>query len=451
MTGMLGVSAKIASGRVTSPLRSPRASKKGTSSGLASLASSVFLARDLAALVRVAAITRGPRKIGDFLGCSYLPRVRLAGRAFRLDLLGQLANQHERALGSGHAAFDHDEVAIGVHANDLVGARGGALVAHLSRHPHALEHPRRVGRTDGARLADVHRAVALGAPAELVALDESLEALAHAGARDIDELPGREQVGLELLTGLDAGVVADLDDVPLRIDAGLLELPGSGVGELALLDGPEGDPDGAVAVLLLRAQAEHLARARLEHGDGAGSAVGVEQLGHAQLLGQQTLHLALDLDAHAGRQGQTHQGVDDPRVGVEDVDDSLVCAHLELLAGILVDEGRADDRQLGDLGRERDRAGSARVRAAGGVNDLVRRLVQHTMVVCLEPDPNLLRHYLKSPTFSGPKSLPLGVPTAKPWEARFGPKCARQHVASFIQATSPWQNATYVSVATAIG
>ena len=31
---------------------------------------------------------------------------------------------------------------------------------------------------------------------------------------------------------------------------------------------------------------------------------------------------------------------------------------------------------FGDLGRKRDRAGSARVRTAGGVHDLVRRLIQ---------------------------------------------------------------------------
>src|SRR2546425_1226313 len=67
-------------------------------------------------------------------------------------------------------------------------------------------------------------------------------------------------------------------------------------------------------------------------------------------------------------------------------------AHLELLTRVLVDEGGANDGQLGDLCRKRDRAGSARVRAAGGVDDLVRRLVQDSMVVSLEPDPNFLRH-----------------------------------------------------------
>src|SRR5467141_142696 len=100
---------------------------------------------------------------------------------------------------------------------------------------------------------------------------------------------------------------------------------------------------------------------------------------------------ALDLDAHAGREAETLKGVDDARVEVEDVDDALVRAHLELLARVLVDERAADHGQLGDVGGKRDRAGSARVRTAGGVDDLVRRLVQDPVVVGLEPDPNLLR------------------------------------------------------------
>src|SRR5579859_8166765 len=128
-----------------------------------------------------------------------------------------------------------------------------------------------------------------------------------------------------------------------------------------------------------------------------------------------TLRSALDLDAHARREAEAHERVDDARVGVEDVDDAFVGAHLELLTGVLVDERAANDRELGDLGRERDRAGSARVRTAGGVDDLVRRLVQHTMVVCLEPDPNLLRHCLSCALFPLPDGyLMTSVTTPEP-------------------------------------
>src|SRR6266849_2618297 len=101
---------------------------------------------------------------------------------------------------------------------------------------------------------------------------------------------------------------------------------------------------------------------------------------------------ALDLNADAGRKTETLECVDDAWVEVEDVDHALVRAHLELLARVFVDERAADHGQLGDLGWKRDGAGSARVGTAGGIDDLVRRLIQHTVVVCLEPDPNLLRH-----------------------------------------------------------
>src|SRR5260370_40643156 len=112
----------------------------------------------------------------------------------------------------------------------------------------------------------------------------------------------------------------------------------------------------------------------------------------ARFLASNPFMSALDLDADAGRKTETLECVDDARVEVEDVDHALVRAHLELLARVFVDERAADHGQLGDLGWEWDGAGSARVGTAGGVDDLVRRLIQHTVVVCLEPDPNLLRH-----------------------------------------------------------
>ena len=42
--------------------------------------------------------------------------------------------------------------------------------------------------------------------------------------------------------------------------------------------------------------------------------------------------LELDLDVHARRQIETHQRVNRGRAGIEDVDEALVGAHLELLA-----------------------------------------------------------------------------------------------------------------------
>jgi len=50
--------------------------------------------------------------------------------------------------------------------------------------------------------------------------------------------------------------------------------------------------------------------------------------------------------------------------------------------------------------------------------------------------------YFWTPTFTGPKSLPLGVPTAKPWEAGFGPKRQWRRADWFIQADPTADEAT---------
>src|SRR6476620_1934769 len=79
----------------------------------------------------------------------------------------------------------------------------------------------------------------------------------------------------------------------------------------------------------------------------------------------------LDLDVDTGRQVESHQRVDRLRRGVDDVDEALVGAHLEVLAGVLVLVGRADD----------------------AVHVLPRRGVDHLVVIGLEPDADLLSRH----------------------------------------------------------
>src|SRR5712691_9119388 len=219
-----------------------------------------------------------------------LPRVRLARRTFQLDLLGRFLDEDQCAFRAGNATLDHDEISCGVDSYYLVAAGGGPLVAHLAGHAHTLEDARGVCRADGAGLADVHRAVALGTAAELVALDEALETLALAGARDVDELAGLEDLGRQVLALLEAVVVADLDDVAVGVDARLLELAEPRGVESTFSDGKEGDARGGVAVLLGRPQAEDLAGPGLEHRHRGHRPVEVEELGHAQLLGEESFH-----------------------------------------------------------------------------------------------------------------------------------------------------------------
>src|SRR5438067_9274999 len=195
-----------------------------------------------------------------------LPRVRLAGRALGLELLGRFLDENERALGAGHPALHHHEVSFAVDPDDLVGACGGSLVAHLAGHAHALEHSCRIGGADGAGLADVHAAVAFGAAAEFVPLDETLETLALAGARDVDELAGFEDLGGEVLAGFESIDVADLHDVAVRVEIGLLELAVDGGVALVLIHRFERDAHGGVAVLLFGPKPKYFAGAGFEHG-----------------------------------------------------------------------------------------------------------------------------------------------------------------------------------------
>src|SRR5512139_1892896 len=101
----------------------------------------------------------------------------------------------------------------------------------------------------------------------------------------------------------------------------------------------------------------------------------------------------LDLDVDTGRQVETHERVDRLRRGVDDVDKTLVGAHLEVLAAVLVLVGRADDAVDVLLGREGHRAGDLRARTGDRVNDLARRGVDHLVVVGLEPDADLLSRH----------------------------------------------------------
>src|SRR3954470_5905322 len=98
----------------------------------------------------------------------------------------------------------------------------------------------------------------------------------------------------------------------------------------------------------------------------------------------------LDLHIDAGRQIELHQRVDGLRRRLEDVDQPLVGANLELLARLLVDVRRAQHGPLVLRRRQRDRAGQPRAGALGGLDDLGRRLIEHPVVVGLEPNADLL-------------------------------------------------------------
>src|SRR3954449_10994870 len=103
-------------------------------------------------------------------------------------------------------------------------------------------------------------------------------------------------------------------------------------------------------------------------------------------------HLDFDVDARSQR--ESHQGVDGLRARIQDVDEPLVGAGLELLPAVLVDERRTEDGELLDPGRQRDRSDDVGAGALRRLDDLGRRLIEQSVVVGLEPDPDALLCHL---------------------------------------------------------
>src|SRR3954465_10436091 len=210
----------------------------------------------------------------------------------RTEALAIGTHPHDAVARAGDRAADHQQVVAGVDAHDLEAALRDALVAHLARPADALEHARGVGGgADGARRAHVVRAVADGAAGEVVALDGALEALALRDAGDLDLVAGLEGLDRDgLPDGELAGLVTELDEVLHRRRVGLAQVAELGLGEVLLARGAERELDGLGAVAGHRADARHRARAGLEHGDALDIALFGEDLGHAQLPGEDRGH-----------------------------------------------------------------------------------------------------------------------------------------------------------------
>src|SRR3954452_11630571 len=82
----------------------------------------------------------------------------------------------------------------------------------------------------------------------------------------------------------------------------------------------------------------------------------------------------IDFDVDASREAEAHQGVDRLRARVQDVDEPLVGADLELLPAVLVDERRPDHGELLDARRQRNGSDDVSARALRRLAALGRRL-----------------------------------------------------------------------------
>src|SRR3954467_11004814 len=103
--------------------------------------------------------------------------------------------------------------------------------------------------------------------------------------------------------------------------------------------------------------------------------------------------LQLDLDVDASRQVEAHERVDRLRSRVDDVDQTLVRAHLEVLARGLVLGRRTDHAETVDLRGQRHRARDLRPGTRHRLDDLPRRGVDDLVVIGLEPDADLLSRH----------------------------------------------------------
>src|ERR1700689_5445134 len=100
--------------------------------------------------------------------------------------------------------------------------------------------------------------------------------------------------------------------------------------------------------------------------------------------------LELDFDVDTGGQIELHEGIDGLRGRIDNVEKTLVRAHLELLAALLVDVRRTVDGELLDARRQRDRSANLGTGTFRRVHDLTRRRIQDSMVERLETDTNIL-------------------------------------------------------------
>src|SRR5689334_16187868 len=78
----------------------------------------------------------------------------------------------------------------------------------------------------------------------------------------------------------------------------------------------------------------------------------------------------------------------------------------ELLAAFLVHVRRAVHGEALDMGWQRDRSADPRTRALGRVDDLLRAVVQHAVIVGLKPDADILVVHLNLPRVPQKRAAP---------------------------------------------
>src|SRR5690606_36145275 len=138
------------------------------------------------------------------------------------------ANRHVAVPRTRNRTLDEEQIALLVDAHDPQVLDRHAFRPHVTRGPHAGEHPRGIRRlADRTWRPMEHRAMGRAAASEVVALHDPLEALALAGADHVDVVADPEDRRLDLVTGGDGVLVPDreLHEPPRRGHTGGRQVP----------------------------------------------------------------------------------------------------------------------------------------------------------------------------------------------------------------------------------
>src|SRR6202011_6017750 len=370
-------------------------------------------------VLTVSSISRAPllgRRFRCLLRNLEFSRLR---RFLRQRLLHGIAHRDPAALGAGNGALDQDQAALNVGLHHAQIERGDAIDAHMTGHLLVLESLAGVltsaGRTDRTMR---HRNTVGGAKsAEIPALHATGKTLTDRRAGDIDELADHEMIGLDFSADRDQRVFrdAELGDLALRLDLGDSELAAFRLRQINGLAGARSELQRDVTVLLGRAVTQHLTIAKLQHGDRDMLAGLRKDPRHPDLLCDHSgahrrascsfcplrlrtgaENLELDFDVNAGGEVELHQRVHGLRRRIDNVEKTLVRAHLELLAALLVDMRRTVDGELLDAGRQRNWSANLGTGPFRRVHDLTRRRIENSMVERLETYANILAVHCRS-------------------------------------------------------
>src|ERR1700757_5250319 len=108
-----------------------------------------------------------------------------------------MTDHHHRTVGAGYRTRNQDRVVVGQNLEHPQIEHRGALVTQLSRHPHPLAHPARIGTVaDRATVTKILvRAARTGKAGEVMTPDDAGVAASLGSPRYVDRVARLEHVG----------------------------------------------------------------------------------------------------------------------------------------------------------------------------------------------------------------------------------------------------------------